>query len=119
MTERMPVAGVGNIFLGDDGFGIEVVRRLASIELPDWVTVACEPATADYGIGLSAPVAAAVDEAVRVVLDLIAADSGRAATGGERSGADRLNAAGPGDGRPSIAESGEGRRMQACPGEDQ
>lgn len=26
---RMLVAGIGNIFLGDDGFGVEVVRRLA------------------------------------------------------------------------------------------
>lgn len=30
MTERkVLVAGIGNIFLGDDGFGVEVVRRLA------------------------------------------------------------------------------------------
>ncbi|MFB7719593.1 hydrogenase maturation protease [Nocardia sp. NPDC056100] len=28
MTERVLVAGIGNIFLGDDGFGPEVVRRL-------------------------------------------------------------------------------------------
>jgi len=40
----MLVAGVGNIFLGDDGFGIEVAKRLASADLPDWVQVA------DYGI---------------------------------------------------------------------
>jgi hydrogenase expression/formation protein HypC len=39
----MLIAGVGNIFLGDDGFGGEVVRRLGSAVLPDWVTVA------DYG----------------------------------------------------------------------
>ena len=26
MTNRMLVAGVGNIFLGDDGFGVEVGR---------------------------------------------------------------------------------------------
>ena len=158
---RMLVAGVGNIFLGDDGFGVEVARRLATAELPDWVRVAdygisgmhlaydladgyesailidatprggepgtvyiielepgerppqaaagrkpalrrarhaarrrvrsardarreagrmlvvgCEPASVDHGIGLSAPVAAAVDEAVRVVLDLVAAAAG-------------------------------------------
>ena len=30
MTEpRILVAGIGNVFLGDDGFGVEVVRRLA------------------------------------------------------------------------------------------
>ena len=28
MSARLLVAGVGNIFLGDDGFGSEVVRRL-------------------------------------------------------------------------------------------
>lgn len=38
------VAGVGNIFLGDDGFGVEVVRRLAGVELPPDVTVT------DFGI---------------------------------------------------------------------
>ncbi|MFJ1546570.1 hydrogenase maturation protease [Streptomyces sp. NPDC088246] len=31
------VAGVGNIFLGDDGFGVETVRRLASVPLPGHV----------------------------------------------------------------------------------
>ena len=161
MTNRVLVAGVGNIFLGDDGFGVEVARRLASAELPDWVRVAdygisgmhlaydladgygttilidaaprggqpgtltvlevdrehrpelaaaggplqgsrmfdahgmqpdlvfgvldmlgaetgrilvvgCEPARLDHGIGLSEPVAAAVDEAVRVVKTLVA-----------------------------------------------
>ena len=44
MTGRMLVAGVGNIFLGDDGFGVEVARRLAEADLPSWVQVA------DYGI---------------------------------------------------------------------
>jgi hydrogenase maturation protease len=162
MTDRVLVAGVGNIFLGDDGFGVEVARRLAFAELPDWVRVAdygtsgmhlaydladgytatilidaaprggapgtltvleverehrpepaamaggalqgsrmfdahgmqpdvvfgvldmlgadagrilvvgCEPASLDDGIGLSEPVAAAVDEAVRVVKTLVA-----------------------------------------------
>jgi hydrogenase maturation protease len=154
VTGRTLVAGVGNIFFGDDGFGVEVARRLAERELPDGVTVAdygisgmhlaydlsngydrailidatprggepgtvyvleperppasepeaagalfdahgmqpevvigalpmlgaktgqmlivgCEPANSDPGIGLSGPVAAAVDDAVRVVLDLI------------------------------------------------
>ena len=44
MTGRMLIAGVGNIFLGDDGFGTEVANRLATAGLPDWVRVA------DYGI---------------------------------------------------------------------
>jgi hydrogenase maturation protease len=38
------VAGIGNIFLGDDAFGVEVVRRLASANLPEAVRVA------DFGI---------------------------------------------------------------------
>ena len=41
---RILVAGIGNIFLGDDGFGVEVVRRLAARELPTSVRVA------DFGI---------------------------------------------------------------------
>lgn len=44
MGHRLLVAGVGNIFLGDDGFGVEVAKRLASEPLPDWVRVA------DFGI---------------------------------------------------------------------
>ena len=39
MTTRTLVAGIGNIFLGDDGFGVEVARRLASVPLPDHVDV--------------------------------------------------------------------------------
>ncbi|MER5935378.1 hydrogenase maturation protease [Streptomyces sp. NPDC002054] len=31
---RTLIAGVGNIFLGDDGFGVEVVRALAAHRLP-------------------------------------------------------------------------------------
>jgi hydrogenase maturation protease len=34
------VAGIGNIFLGDDAFGVEVVRRLAGVQLPETVRVA-------------------------------------------------------------------------------
>jgi len=166
MTGRMLVAGVGNIFLTDDGFGVEVARRLALTELPDGVRVAdygtsgmhlaydiadgydttilvdaaprggppgtltvlevepedrpdlasgpsgplqgsqlfdahgmqpdvvfgvlkmlgaqagrilvvgCQPASLEDGIGLSEPVAAAVDEAVRVVTTLVAENTG-------------------------------------------
>ncbi len=167
MSGKLLIAGVGNIFLGDDGFGVEVASRLASADLPDWarvvdygirgmhlaydlagdynaailidatprggepgtiyviepdvdgpaatpgdeaavdanpmfnahgmqpdvvfsmlgmlgaetkhiLVVGCEPARVNYGIGLSEPVAAAVDEAVKVVLDLVsgAAQSG-------------------------------------------
>jgi hydrogenase maturation protease len=41
---RILVAGIGNIFLGDDGFGVEVVRRLAERKLPETVRVS------DFGI---------------------------------------------------------------------
>jgi hydrogenase maturation protease len=44
VSKRILVAGVGNIFLGDDGFGVEVVRRLAGRDLPEGVEVA------DFGI---------------------------------------------------------------------
>jgi hydrogenase maturation protease len=167
VTARVLVAGVGNIFLGDDGFGAEVARRLATASLPEWVQVAdygtsgmhlmydladgfdtvilidaaprggepgavylleldpadhqatqseaepgspvhpffdahgmqpdvvlgmlgvlggqthrilvvgCEPASTDYGIGLSEPVAAAVDTAVAMVTDLVSASTAR------------------------------------------
>ncbi|WP_327382520.1 MULTISPECIES: hydrogenase maturation protease [unclassified Streptomyces] len=160
MNERVLIAGIGNVFLGDDGFGVETVRALAEHPLPDGVEVVdfgvrgvhlayqlldgydtlvlvdatarggepgtlylieadvgagsagagapqpvldghhmspdavlalldtlcagtgataprrtlvlgCEPAGIEEGIGLSAPVAAAVPEAVRTALDLI------------------------------------------------
>lgn len=32
ITSRILVAGIGNVFLGDDGFGPEVVRRIAHID---------------------------------------------------------------------------------------
>ncbi|MBO0776936.1 MAG: hydrogenase maturation protease [Actinobacteria bacterium] len=162
MSGRTLVAGVGNIFLGDDGFGPEVARRLAGSALPDGVRVAdygtsgmhlaydlagyqtailvdaaprgeapgtvtvldvepghrpapaadglagsrlfdghgmqpdlvfgvldmlggtasrilvvcCEPASTDYRIGLSEPVAGAVGEAVRIVRDLLGTAAG-------------------------------------------
>lgn len=44
-SPRVLIAGVGNIFLGDDGFGSEVARRLAAEPWPDGIRVT------DYGIG--------------------------------------------------------------------
>ena len=41
---RILIAGVGNIFLGDDAFGVEVVQRLARRPLPESVRVV------DFGI---------------------------------------------------------------------
>ncbi|MEO6419391.1 MAG: hydrogenase maturation protease [Polyangiaceae bacterium] len=44
MTARILVAGVGNVFFGDDGFGVEVARRLGKETMPLGVRVE------DYGI---------------------------------------------------------------------
>ena len=41
---RVLVAGVGNVFRGDAGFGVEVARRRAGETLPGWVRVG------DFGI---------------------------------------------------------------------
>jgi hydrogenase maturation protease len=41
---RILIAGIGNIFLGDDGFGVEVAKRLLARELPAGVRVV------DFGI---------------------------------------------------------------------
>jgi hydrogenase maturation protease len=41
---RVLVAGIGNVFLGDDGFGVAVARRLGRRELPPGVDVV------DFGI---------------------------------------------------------------------
>lgn len=38
------IAGVGNIFFGDDGFGVEVAQQLSQREMPDEVKVV------DFGI---------------------------------------------------------------------
>ena len=38
--EHVLIAGVGNVFLSDDGFGVEVLRRLAEHELPAHVEAA-------------------------------------------------------------------------------
>lgn len=181
MTNRLLIACVGNIFLGDDGFGVEVAGRLAEADLPGWVqvtdygigglhlaydladgydtailvdaasrggapgtvyviepepgqppgerasgeppgggalfdahgmqpdavlgmlgmlgmlgtgpgrllVVGCEPASLEHGIGLSAPVAAAVDEAVRIVTGLVA-DAAPAATATRPRARDRV-----------------------------
>lgn len=41
---RVLIAGIGNIFLGDDAFGVEVARQLLSGPLPEGVRVK------DFGI---------------------------------------------------------------------
>jgi hydrogenase maturation protease len=44
MPGKILVAGIGNIFLGDDAFGVEVARALVARALPENVSVV------DYGI---------------------------------------------------------------------
>jgi hydrogenase maturation protease len=44
MSRRILVAGIGNIFLGDDAFGVEVVRELMGRPLPAAVSLK------DFGI---------------------------------------------------------------------
>jgi len=43
-SPRVLVAGIGNVFFGDDGFGVAVAQRLAAMALPPVVDVV------DYGI---------------------------------------------------------------------
>jgi hydrogenase maturation protease len=44
MAKRILIAGIGNIFLGDDGFGVEAAQQLMRCTLPEEVHVA------DFGI---------------------------------------------------------------------
>jgi hydrogenase maturation protease len=61
---RILVAGIGNIFLGDDAFGVEVAQRLAWRDLPDYVRVV------DYGIrGLDLAYALLDDYDLAILVD--------------------------------------------------
>jgi hydrogenase maturation protease len=85
--KRILVAGIGNVFLGDDGFGVEVVRRLAGRELPEGVEVA------DFGIrGMDLVYALQDDYEAVIFVDAIAR--------GERPGTVYLL-------EPEIEEDGE------------
>jgi hydrogenase maturation protease len=60
-----------------DGHGMQPdvvfgMLRLLGAQAGRIVVVGCEPARVDYGMELSEPVAAAVDKAVRIVLDMVA-----------------------------------------------
>ena len=44
MSARVLVAGIGNIFLGDDAFGCEVIQRIHRRVVPEYVRVE------DFGI---------------------------------------------------------------------
>jgi hydrogenase maturation protease len=61
---RVLVAGIGNIFLGDDAFGSEVARRMADRPLPDGVRVV------DFGIrGLDLAFALMDEPAATILVD--------------------------------------------------
>jgi hydrogenase maturation protease len=61
---RVLVAGIGNVFLGDDGFGVALAGRLARRELPAGVEVV------DFGIrGMDLALAMQDDYAAVVLLD--------------------------------------------------
>lgn len=61
---RVLIAGIGNIFLGDDAFGVEVVRHLAQRPQPAGVTVK------DFGIrGLDLTYALLEDCDIAILVD--------------------------------------------------
>jgi hydrogenase maturation protease len=63
-AQRILVAGIGNVFLGDDGFGVALADRLARRELPAGVEVV------DYGIrGMDLALALQENLDVVVLLD--------------------------------------------------
>jgi hydrogenase maturation protease len=65
-SPRILVAGIGNIFLGDDGFGVEVALRLAQRPQPDGVRVR------DFGIrGLDLTYALAEECDVAILIDAV------------------------------------------------
>jgi hydrogenase maturation protease len=73
-TPGAPTAGSGVPLLDAHGMQPDVVLGMLNLlgaEPGRVFLVGCEPASTDEGIGLSEPVTAAVDEAVRIVLDLV------------------------------------------------
>jgi hydrogenase maturation protease len=62
----MLVAGIGNIFFGDDGFGCEVARRLAARALPASVRVV------DFGIRSIDLAYALLDHDAAILVDVVA-----------------------------------------------
>jgi len=64
---KILVACIGNIFLGDDAFGVEVAREIAGHHLPE------EVAVVDYGIrGLDLAYALLLPWRAIVIVDAIA-----------------------------------------------
>ena len=66
MQPRILIAGVGNLFRGDDAFGSELARRLADTPMPAEVRVV------DFGIrGLDLAFALQDDYAAVILLDVV------------------------------------------------
>jgi hydrogenase maturation protease len=64
MNPRILIAGVGNIFLGDDAFGVEVVGRMSGRVFPDGVRIV------DFGIrGLDLTYALLEDYDAAILVD--------------------------------------------------
>jgi hydrogenase maturation protease len=71
---KVLIAGIGNIFFGDDGFGVEVVSRLRARPLPDDVLVV------DFGIRSYDLAYALMEDWDRVILVDAVARGGRPGT---------------------------------------
>lgn len=68
MDRRILIAGIGNIFHGDDAFGCEVVKKLGELDLPDHVEVR------DFGIrGFDLALSIAQPYALVILVDCIRA----------------------------------------------
>jgi hydrogenase maturation protease len=66
ISPRILIACIGNIFLGDDGFGVEVARRLLARPVPDGVRVV------DFGIrGFDLTFALLDDQDVVILVDAV------------------------------------------------
>src|SRR5215469_4617738 len=67
---RILVAGIGNIFLGDDAFGVEVVHELMRSELPEGIEVV------DFGIrGYDLAYAIMDGYAATILVDTVSRDN--------------------------------------------
>jgi hydrogenase maturation protease len=67
VSQHILIACIGNIFLGDDGFGVEAARALAASDLPDGTSVV------DYGIrGLDLAYAMLGSWDVIILVDVVA-----------------------------------------------
>ncbi|MBV7700137.1 hydrogenase maturation protease [Streptomyces sp. TRM70350] len=98
-SPRTLVAGAGNIFLGDDGFGVEAARLLSGQELPPGVEVA------DIGIrGVHLAYQLLDGYDTLVLLDATA-------RGGKPGTLYVIDAAEPGSRRPPEGVSLDGHRM--------